>query len=320
MRAFIPPQDSGAGEMVVVFTEGQYRPCVNWLQHKVCNWLVSLTDNNPFCQACRMNDVIPDLTVNGNLERWRKMELGKRRCLYTLQYLSLPLPGPADTGATLRFRFLAESPSEPFVATGHDGGLITVNIAEADDDERARRRIKFREPYRTVVGHFRHELGHYYWDHLIANTAYLTAYRQVFGDETGDYEAALQSYYQNGPKPEYALNNVTAYASSHPWEDWAETWAHYMHIIDMMETASAYGLVLGAAQPQMNAGQPAGRGNLVPNLIDFEALLNQWIPLTCALNTINRGMGLQDLYPFALTLPVCSKLRFIHDVVQNRVV
>ncbi len=317
MRSFAPPAD-GVTDLTINLNGQDYRCCANWQQHKVCNWLVPVTDNQPFCEACRLNEMIPDLSVEGNLERWQKIELAKRRCLYTLQYLSLPFAGVTESGTTLRFKFLAESPSEPLVLTGHNGGLITVNISEADEDKRERRRIKMHEPYRTMVGHFRHEIGHYYWDRLIANTPNLTAYRNLFGDESRDYGEALKTYYAQGPNAEAMKSTVTAYATAHPWEDWAETWAHYMHIVDMMETASAHGLALETPKRHELISPLPRRNKASLTTVSFDELLKQWIPLTCALNTINRGMGLQDLYPFVLTTPVCDKLRFIHEMVQNR--
>lgn len=316
MRSFTEPMEAGLATLIV-HGDKEYQPCANWYQHKVCNWLVPVTDHQPFCEACRLNVVIPDLSVPGNVERWQKMELAKRRCLYTLQYLSLPFSWTDDPNANLRFRFLAESPSEPLVVTGHNNGLITVNISEADEDKRERRRIRLLEPYRTVVGHFRHELGHYYWDRLISFTPNLWPFRNLFGDESYDYGLALQNYYQWGPNAEAMKSTVTAYATSHPWEDWAETWAHYMHIVDMMETASEHGVVLEASK-QMELFSPLPRRSNKPlTSLSFDELLNQWLPLTSALNTINRGMGLQDLYPFVLTSPVCDKLRFIHEVIQR---
>lgn len=312
MQAFKPHEFKAGAPLEVEIRGNHFRGCENWRQHQVCNWLIPAHEDNAFCASCRMNILIPDLRVPGNLERWHKLELAKRRCLYTLQELCLPT-GTEEKGVPLRFRFLAESPQEPFVPTGHVNGVITVNLAEADEDERERRRIRLHEPFRTLVGHFRHELGHYYWDRLIAGSPELTSFRQLFGDETADYAAALRVYYEQGPDQEKARNTITAYASAHPWEDWAETWAHYLHIIDMMETAHTQRVTLatGADRPtpmvRDQNGKPA----------EFDALLNQWMPLTRALNSINRGMGLPDLYPFVLTPGVCDKLRFVHDIVQH---
>ena len=90
-----------------------------------------------------------------------------------------------------------------------------------------------------------------------------------------------------------------AYATMHPWEDWAETFAHYLHIRDMLQTAVAYGVsVYGPAVPPPTRRRctriPAPRAS------DLRALLEAWLPLTYALNAINRSMGDDDLYPFVL--------------------
>ena len=222
-----------------------YRPCQNGREHQVCNWLVPAEDKNPFCVACRMNQTIPDLTITGNLERWHKMEIAKRRLIYTLLHLGLPLNGnPNENRPALQFNFLADAPGKDPIMTGHENGLITLNVAEADDPEREKRRVSFHEPYRTLLGHFRHEIGHYYWDQLIANTPRLGRFRELFGDETQDYSGALEKYYQQGPPADWQQHRVSAYASAHPWEDWAETWAHYLHIIDTIETAAGFGVTL----------------------------------------------------------------------------
>ncbi|MBC8095043.1 MAG: putative zinc-binding peptidase [Akkermansiaceae bacterium] len=294
----------------------RYRVCQNGQAHQVCNWLVGDDDENPFCSACRLNQTIPDLNVEGNLARWFRMEQAKRRLLYTVMQLGLPIEGDATQNRPpLRFNFLADSTAGTQVLTGHSNGLITLNIAEADDDERERRRVSFREPYRTLLGHFRHESGHYYWDRLVANSSSLVRFRGMFGDERQDYSAALQSYYQQGPAADWSARMVSAYASAHPWEDWAETWAHYLHIADTIETAAGFGIKLAPkhpaaatmkANPEMAIASPA-----------FERILQNWLPLTHALNSLNRGMGLPDLYPFVLSQPAIEKLRFVHDVVHG---
>ena len=297
-------------------TESQpYRDCENRKQHNLCNWLVPTEDHDDFCLSCRLNDVIPDLTVEGNSDRWYKLELAKRRCLYTLLRLGLPVETGSDPNIRpLRFRFLGDVPNAPAVLTGHDNGVITINIAEADGDERERRRLRLHEPYRTLVGHIRHETGHYYWDRFIANSPQLSEFRALFGDETTDYQAALEKYYREGPAKDWPDRTVTAYASLHPWEDWAETWAHYLHIADTLETAGSFGLTL------IDGKQGAANFNFRASSIDptdFDHMLAKWLPLTCALNSINRGMGLQDLYPFVITDAAIEKLRFVHKLIQK---
>jgi len=291
-----PPKAAGVGA---------WRNCANKDKYQVCNWMVPEGDSSSFCLACSLNEIIPDLTVAGNRERWYKLELAKRRCLYTFLQLGLPFQtGAGDGRPALHFRFLGDAPGSPPVLTGHENGLITVNIAEADEDERERRRLKMHEPYRTLIGHIRHESGHYYWDRLIANSPHVPKFRELFGDESVDYNESLQKYYQNGPAADWAGRTVTAYACLHPWEDWAETWAHYLHIVDTCETAAGFGLTVATAEPTASA-------------TDFDKLLSSWLPLACAVNSINRGMGLPDLYPFIITDAVAQKLRFIHELIQT---
>jgi len=198
------------------------------------------------------------------------------------------------------------------VMTGHDNGLITLNLAEADDAERERQRHQMDEPYRTLLGHFRHEIAHYYWSRLVANSDRLQEFRDVFGDERKDYGAALQQHYANGPPADWPTHFVTAYASSHPWEDFAETWAHYFHMVDTLETAGAFGL---SVRPRVSKG--------IATKIDFDAhhaemdrIIETWLPLTFAVNSINRSMGLSDLYPFVLAPTVIAKLTFVHDRIR----
>ena len=293
-----------------------YRNCANGSQYDACNWMVPDNDGNSLCLACRRNEVIPNLTEAKNVGRWKKLELAKRRCLYTLLELGLPIDGMSEgRQPALRFRFLQDQENSPPVTTGHENGVITLNIAEADDDEREHRRLNLHEPYRTLVGHMRHETGHYYWDRLIANSPHLNRYRELYGDENADYDTALQTYYQQGPSTGWSERFVTAYGSSHPWEDWAETWAHYLHIMDTLETAANYGLNVNPnnapnVNPQPTSPISYGRQ------IEFDQLLASWVPLTCALNSINRGMGLSDLYPFVIPPAVVEKLRFIHQLIR----
>ena len=57
------------------------------------------------------------------------------------------------------------------------------------------------------------------------------------------YAAALQAHYaKGGDVGPWAERHVSAYASAHPWEDWAETWAHYLHMMDAVDTALGFGM------------------------------------------------------------------------------
>jgi hypothetical protein len=221
--------------------EGLFRFCAN-AGYDACNWLVPAEGGQAFCSACRHNRTIPDLGSPENLLRWQRLETAKHRLIYGLLRLGLPLVSKfEDPGAGLAFDFLADGagPEEtPQVVTGHARGLITINVAEADDVERERARQDMAEPYRTLLGHFRHEVGHYYWERLVQDGLWLDAFRTLFGDERQDYGACLQVHHAEGPPLDWRERFVSGYASAHPWEDFAETWAHYLHIVDTLETAA----------------------------------------------------------------------------------
>jgi hypothetical protein len=200
--------------------------------------------------------------------------------------------------------------------TGHDNGLITIALEEADDAERERRRTQMGEPYRTLLGHFRHEVGHYFWDVLVRDSGHLDACRAIFGDDTLDYNTALQTHYQNGPPADWQDNFVSAYATTHPWEDWAETWAHYLYIIDTLEMASAFGI---RVQPRVTRDETLSTNiDLDPyQAVDMQEIIEAWLPLTFAMNSLARATGNPDLYPFVLSPAVVRKLAFVHEVAHN---
>ena len=291
-----------------------FRYCKNH-EYNVCNWLVPADDNASFCKACTFNRTIPDISKMEYRQRWNVIENAKHRLIYSLLELQLPLVSKSvDAAKGLSFDFIAdEKQSEQKIMTGHDNGLITLNIAEADDVEREMTRKAMDEVYRTVLGHFRHEVGHYYWDRLIDNTPYLEAFRKLFGDERKDYAEALQAHYNNGPSPNWNKEFISSYATMHPWEDWAETWAHYLHIIDTVETAYSFGLTIHPSVK--NASVLNANINIDPYAVeDFKEVLDLWFPLKFALNSLNRSMGLHDLYPFIIPPKAIGKLLFIHQV------
>ncbi|MEK6478967.1 putative zinc-binding peptidase [Catalinimonas sp. 4WD22] len=295
---------------------GQYRYCEN-MQHQACNWLVPANQDDPFCEACSLNHTIPNLQEANHKQLWQKMELAKHRLIYTLLCLNLPLVSKAQQSETgLAFDFKADR--REAVLTGHDQGLITLNIAEADDAERAKRREEMGEPYRTLLGHFRHEVGHYYWDRLIANTHFLSDFRRMFGDERQNYGDALKRHYQQGPPANWKENYISEYATAHPWEDWAETWAHYLHLLDTLETAHAFGLQVSPQAAEQDDSMDANMNINPYTLTNFDDIINLWLPLTFAMNSINRSMGQADMYPFVIPPPVIEKLRFVHQVCQGK--
>jgi hypothetical protein len=285
--------------------------CKNFTQHDSCNWLVRAADEQPYCLSCRLTEVIPDLSEPANLKAWAEVESAKRRLLYTLRALALPIVGKGDSAAAgLSFRFLKGTPEAP-VMTGHANGLITLNVAEANAAYRENMREKLGEAYRTVLGHLRHEIGHYYWDRLIRDGARLDACRALFGDDSASYEDAIQRHYGEGPPADWAESFISAYATMHPWEDWAETWAHYLHMLDTLETAKSHGL----AVRRPGDAERVSTDDLA--FWDFEALMASWQVVTVALNSLGRSMGLKDVYPFVVSAGVREKLRFVHDVIHD---
>ncbi len=305
-----------------------YRTCKNYYQHHVCNWMVPDADDHAFCFSCRLSEIIPDLRNPQNLELWSRIERAKRRLLYSLLWLELPIVSrEEDPQHGLAFHLLEDEeqgfsefaqviPMQERVVTGHKSGIITLNIGEANPISREQNRTQMQEAYRTLLGHFRHESGHYYWDLLLRNSPRISAFRTLFGDERIDYDAVLQGYYANGPVANWNSNWISAYASAHSWEDWAETWAHYLHMIDTLETASDYGFDLGTpgnhteTRPQFSARHLAS--------ISIDDLVNEWGNLTVALNDMNRSMGMEDAYPFVLSSIIREKLAFVHTTVINR--
>jgi hypothetical protein len=277
---------------------GRYRKCRNYAREGVCNWLVATTADGELCQACRLNHVIPDLSLPENRALWLEVEKAKRRLIYSLNQLGLPLLSKRDDAARGLSFDIKVSVGDERVLTGHADGLITLNLSEADAAEREKMRLAMKERYRTLLGHFRHEIGHYYWDRLVRDAERIADFRSVFGDESQDYTEALRRHYASAPAPDYAERFISAYAASHPWEDFAETFAHYLHLVDTLETAQQFGFA-EPAEPQ-----------------DFERLMSQWYRLTVALNALNRSMGLPDAYPFAISPAVERKLRFVHELVQ----
>lgn len=289
-----------------------YRMCGNQIQHQACNFAVRADDPHTLCVSCRQTRMAPDLSIQANRDHWFAIELAKRRLYYTLAKLGL-MDEHADS---LIFEFLADLPGAPAILTGHQNGVITLNIAEADDAERARRRLELHEPYRTLLGHLRHESGHFFWDRLVLQQGRVQEFRVLFGDDSIDYKQALANYYgAGGAAPSWQDSFVSGYATAHPWEDWAETWAHYLHMVDLLETAASYDttvMVPGNDDQPATVADPFGHQHAA-----FDQLVSQWMPVTLLLNSLNRSLGQGDAYPFALTAGALRKLRYVHDLISS---
>jgi hypothetical protein len=308
-------------------TGKRYHRCANFDTAAACNWLrpVNLRlpeGDNGLCIACSLNRTIPDQSLPENQVLWQRIEVAKRRLVSQLLGLGLPVTTLAlspwqDAKAGMAFAFLRSMPGQDPVTTGHAHGVITLDAMEADDTERERIRESLREPYRTLLGHLRHEVAHYYWDRLVAKTAWLEPFRQVFGDERADYAQSLDRHYQIGAPFDWAQRYVSAYASSHPWEDWAETWAHYLHMRDGMDTAAGFGFEASdidmdrmpyTLDALWNPGLPGAQSYL-----DF---VNNWLRITAVLNELSASMGERDFYPFVLPYPAVAKLQLVHEIVS----
>lgn len=301
---------------------GEFRRCLNYSVQDVCNWMVPAESPDKLCFSCRLNNIIPNLDKRENRILWFKVEQAKRRLLYTLLGLGLPIVDrKEDPASGLVFNFKEDIPYaiNGRVLTGHYKGVITVNIKEADPSAREEIRKRMNEKYRTLLGHFRHEIGHYYWDRVIDGSKWLDECRTVFGDERADYQESLRRYYAEGPRKGWEREYISAYGSSHPWEDWCETFAHYLHMMDTMETAHDYGFAIhGEAITDPSGlvkGEALASGAGCPA---FDDILKHMISLTHVMNALNRSMGMPDPYPFTLLgAPVVEKLHFIHRVIYD---
>lgn len=284
----------------------KYQLCAN-LHLAECNWLVERGPVARLCASCALTRTRPNDDAAKALAAFAAAEKAKRRLIVELVELKLPIVGrDEDPQYGLAFDLL--SSAEDKVFTGHHNGVITLDLAEGDDVHREQLRVAMDEPYRTLLGHFRHEIGHYYYYRLVdPSQTDAQRFRELFGDPTTDYQAALDRHYHDGAPPGWENNYVSSYATMHPAEDWAETFAHYLHIRDTLDTAAAFGFAPAAAT--------FGRPLLGPS--GFDAIIDMWLPLSWALNMINRSMGKEDLYPFVLPPAVLDKMRFIHTIVDE---
>jgi len=289
----------------------EYKYCKN-KELRVCNWL--LVKNNPqdYCHACQLNRTIPNLSDEKNYPKWQNLEVAKHRLIYQLQKIGLDLPSKMTNAEGLCFDFITKY-NDTKIMTGHNNGVITILLREADPVLREKAKKEMQESYRTLIGHLRHEVGHYFWEQLVfKNQDVLSAFRTIFGNEEADYNDALQSYYKNSAPDDWRNQYISKYASSHPWEDWAETWAHYLHIMDMVETAHFFGLEVNSTTISENMKIAS---TFDPYTIrDFETIVRTCVPLSFAVNSINRAMGIPDVYPFSITPTVIKKINFIHDL------
>ncbi|OQP84143.1 hypothetical protein BTR14_20245 [Rhizobium rhizosphaerae] len=288
--------------------------------HDICNWLVPVSENQPFCIACRYNRIVPVTDNPEGLSNWQRISQAQRHLFYSLLRFNLPRPGrDVDPEGGLVFDFLADEVDANGnvipAMTGHEDGLISLRAAEANDATRESVRLKMGEPYRTLLGHFRHEIGHWYFAVLVAdNPEMLEKARALFGDEREDYAAALQRNYEQGPPADWQNRFISTYASCHPAEDFAECWAHFFHIVDTLETARSFGL---STDPRRHEDMAAEVDFDPYRAANAQLLVDAWVPLSVAMNSIQRSMGQADSYPFILSQPVIDKLDFINELIRT---
>jgi hypothetical protein len=291
-------------------------PCRN-AHLATCNWLATSNAGEGLCSCCDLTRTRPGDDDMEGLVAFARAEAAKRRLLFQLDNLGLPTTSRKENpDGGLVFDLLSSRDSK--VITGHDHGVITIDLAEGDDPHREAVRASLGEAYRTMLGHLRHEIGHWYWEVLVEYSEHLTAFREIFGDETRDYDEALKEHYGTKGRDDWHAAFVSDYAASHPWEDWAECFAHYLHMTDTLQTASSYGVKIDGPDLDLATARDA-RVATTPreNYEDFDQMLSAWLTLSYALNAMNRSMGMNDVYPFVLVPAVIEKLRFVHGLIAG---
>ena len=302
----------------------RYSRCANLNSPALCNWLITDVRTGNLCTACALNITIPDLSHSDNADYWQACEGAKRQLVAQLIMLGLSVHNRTiDPYRGLGFELLRWQQGEPPVMTGHKDGIITLDIMEADPAHREQLRQQMHEPYRTLLGHFRHESGHYYWDLLVRDTAWLKPCREFFGDERLNYSEALQQHYQSGPSPDWQSTYISSYAASHPWEDWAETWAHYLHMTDTLSAAEQFGIAVDTLSFRTDPFTETDLEDCPFQCRDKQSTsrfldnVNQWVRLSSVLNVLSRSMGQPDSYPFVLTLASLRKMYMVHTVIAQ---
>ncbi|WP_051946488.1 putative zinc-binding metallopeptidase [Verrucomicrobium sp. BvORR106] len=292
-----------------------YRACEHRGGVLGCNWMIPTGEPVNQCQSCLLTRTYPDINIPGNDAKWAQAEAAKRRVASQLQRLGIPLVSQLLAPEGVCFDFLQTPPGDAPVITGHENGVITLNVDEADAASRELVRQQLGEEFRTLAGHMRHELAHYYWDLLASDPAWLPAFRERFGDEQVDYGDSLTQYYGGGARLDWNQNCITPYASAHPWEDWAETFAHFLHLHEGVHVARTYGLEGGQLPFAIQKFDLKVLGSRVPKREArlFLEDINAWVKLSLLTNEMSRALGHPNSYPFVLNGPVVEKLWFVRQ-------
>src|SRR5271168_5417104 len=289
-----------------------------------CNWLVpqeqELGGQRGRCLADSLIRREPDTDDTVAVEKLVSTGIGLRRLICQLIDIGLPVDPFWRRNGGLAFDLLSSYSGGERVVIGHAGGVITIDLVESLDAYRESLRVRLGEPYRTMLGHFRHEVGHYYQNILVETgpgaARYLDECRALFGDERADYQAEIARHYKFGAPKNWTESFISEYATMHPWQDFAECFAHYLHITDTINTVGEAGLILIADRARVAVPR-----DIVPLAsyadVPIEQLLYDWKWLALFFNRINTAMGKRPLYPFEIPPPVIRKLGFVHKVVRQ---
>jgi hypothetical protein len=314
--------------LVALNDDGSLIDGVRWIrctQHTTlgCNWLAEAEQSDFERGRCLADSLIRrEPAADDTLAREKLVPTAGalRRLVYQLDELELPVEPYWRVDGGLAFDLLSSYTTGEKVIIGHAGGVITIDVVESLDDYRETLRVRLGEPYRTMLGHFRHEVGHYYQNVLVETGSgarrYLDECRALFGDEQASYADAIARHYATGAPADWAESFISEYATMHPWEDFAECFAHYLHITDTIETSREAGLVLHADRVRFAAPHDIAP---LESYTDepIERLLFDWRWLSLLFNRVNTAMGKNPLYPFEIPPAVIAKLGFVHRVVRE---
>lgn len=274
-----------------------------------CNWTVPNEADNTWCRSCQLTRGRPDVGRPDAVAAWVEAEAAKRRLVHQLDGVGLPIVVRSDANPDGLAFDLVHLPGEGGI-TGHLDGVVTLDLTETDEVHRDDLRRRLGEPFRTVIGHLRHEVGHHYWGYLVQPGDGLDEFHDLFGDPELDYAAAIDQYYATATADWDATRFISSYATSHPHEDWAETWAHYLHITDALDTAVAHDLV-----PPDSAGLLIGDH---VGALEFGEILDAWRPINRAVSAVAATLGTPPPYPFEPSGRVIDKLSFVHRRLRDR--
>ncbi len=288
-----------------------------------CNWLVpeeQAVEQRGRCLADSLirREPAPDDTMAR--EKLVPTAQALRRLIYQLTDIGLPVEPFWRRDGGLAFDLLSSYTTGDKVLIGHADGVITIDLVETLDAYRETLRVALGEPYRTMLGHFRHEVGHYYQNILVEKGSgamqYLQECRELFGDERTSYSDQIARHYTFGAPDQWQDSFISEYATMHPWEDFAECFAHYLHITDTIDTCREAGMVLTADKVRFTVPRDIEALESYAD-VPVERLLFDWKWMSMFFNRVNTAMGKNPLYPFIIPPPVIAKLGFVHRVIRD---